>query len=180
MINLITNKDFIGNLEKIFSGGADATEYLNDIIKKYQKEILIDILGEIEYYNFENDFAEVSGVIAPQTTKWINFLDGTDYIDNDIHYDYKGIKPVLIKMIYYYWQVETASILAESGELTNNQINSKKVIPKSKMVRSYNDGLDLIYNSRPYSPTVYNYLVNDGTFTNWIFTKRDKLNILGI
>lgn len=180
MINLITNKDFVGNLEKVFSGGSDATEYLNDIITKYQKEILIDILGEIEYYNFEQDFATVSGVTAPQTTKWINFLDGVVYTDNSINYDYKGIKPVLIKFVYYYWQVETSSILAESGELTNNQKNSKKIIPANKMVRSYNDAIDLICDSRSYSPTVYKYLDYEGTFTDWIFTKRGKINTFNL
>jgi len=172
MINLITNDDFTGNLEKVFSGSGNATEYLNDIITKYQKEILIDILGEIEYYNFENDFTDDE----PQTTKWINFLNGTDYVVDLIHYDYKGIKPVLIKFIFYYWQKETVSILGESGELSNNQINSTKIIPINKMVASYNDGVDLIKSSRTYAPTVYKYLYDEGTFTDWIFTKREKIN----
>ena len=175
MVNFISNSDFT-TLEKVYSGGENSTEFLNDIIEKYQKDLLIDILGEREYYNLDNDL--VDGV--PATNKWLLFVNGTDYVVDSVHYDYKGIKPVLLKFIYYYWQKENASILAESGELVNNQINARKVIPINKMVAAYNEGIDLIYNSRSYSPTVWHYLQNDGTFTDWVFTQREKLNTWGI
>jgi len=175
MIRLIENNDFDGKVYKIFSGSENATEYLNEIIDKYQEKILKQILGNIEYYNLTQDITD--GALTTQ--KWIDFVKGTDYIVNDIHYNYKGIEPVLIDFIYYYWQRHTVSILAENGELSLNNKNSKKVIPVSKMNEAYNNAIDKIQSNDLYEPTVYHYLKNHD-FDNWYFTEFEKLNLFGI
>jgi hypothetical protein len=180
MDNLITISDFYNPYMVYAESGEDTETFLNEIITYYQKAILTSILGEIEYNNFEDD---LTGTV-PASDQWDWFYTGKEYTYNDVTYKYQGIKDVLVRMIYYYWQKETASNLAESGQLRKNLVNAVQVIPSFKMSRAYNEAIDNIINTREYSPTVYNFLSHqqelNNYFEDWVFTKVEKINMYGI
>jgi hypothetical protein len=179
MENLIVINDF----KQPFApyGGADSADYVNAIITQYQKEILTKILGEIEYNAFNTDLNDTD---TPSSTEWLYFLNGTTYTYNSVSYVYPGIKDVLTKFMYYYWQRNTASDLGNTSNVQKILINSKQKIPDKMMTQAYNLSVNEIYNSREYSPTVYNFLNHQQSlnsyFPNWDFTSFDKINIYNI
>jgi hypothetical protein len=179
MENLIVILDF----KQPFApyGGADSADYVNAIITQYQKDILTQILGEIEYNAFETD---LNGTDTPTLDQWDWFLNGTTYTYNSVSYVYPGIKQVLTKFMYYYWQRNTASDLGNTGQVQKVLLNSAQVIPSKMMVQAYNLSVDEIYNKRTYGPTVYNFLSHQQSlnsyFPDWDFTSFDKINIYNI
>jgi len=178
MDNLIVIGDF--NNPYLPYAGADSAAYLNDIITQYQKPILTQILGEVEYNNFNDD---LTGIV-PGSTEWEYFLDGTTYVHDSVSYVFPGIKPILTKFMFYYWQRDTVNDLAETGQLKKNLLNASQVIPAHKMTAAYNDSVDEIINVREYSPTVYhfmNHMQDDNDyFPDWDFTTFIKINIFNL
>lgn len=175
MANIITISDFSSPYLVYAVTGDDSNTILNDLITYYEKLILTQILGEIEY----NDY-----IANPSNTEWGYFVDGHTYTYNSESYVYPGIKPILTKFLYYYWQVETSSSLAESGQLKKNLVNSIQIVPAHKMVRAYNEAIDLISNDREYSPTVYNFLDHmqseNDYFPDWEYTTFEKINTFNL
>jgi hypothetical protein len=170
MANIITIADFSKPYMVYAVTGDDSATVLNELITYYEKIILTKILGEIEYNAY---------IAAPTDQEWVDFVDGVEYINDTITYVYPGIKPVLTKFMYYYWQVDAAQNLGEKGSLNPTLLNSQKVIPAEKMTRAYNEAVDLIKNGRTYSPTVYNFLLHyqdDDYFPDWDYTKHYKIN----
>jgi hypothetical protein len=175
MANITSITDFKNPYIPYAVSGENTEEYLNEIIEYYEKIILTNILGEIEY----NDY-----IANPTNTEWVNFVSGTTYTYNSVSYVYPGIKDVLVKLIYYYWQKDTASNLGESGQLKKTLVHATQIIPSGKMARAYNEAVDLIINNRSYSPTVYNYLLHQQSlndyFPDWSYTHRYKINQFSI
>lgn len=171
MANEITIADFTQPFMVFAPSGSDEETFLNQLITYYQKDILTQILGEIEY----NDY-----VTNRSNTEWDEFVDGDTYVHDDITYVYPGIKPVLTNLMYYYWNVETASNLGESGALKRSLVNAVQVVPRYKMVRAFNDAVADIFNNRTYSPTVYNFLLHkqedEDYFPDWEYTQFYKIN----
>jgi hypothetical protein len=180
MDNLITISDFYNPYMVYAESGEDTETFLNEIITYYQKPILTSILGEIEYNAFEDD---LNGIV-PASDQWTWFYTGKEYTYDSVTYKYEGIKDVLVRFIYYYWQKETASNLAESGQLRKNLVNSFQVVPAFKMSRAYNEAIEYIKNNRTYSPTVYNFLDHQQSlnsyFPDWEYTQIEKINMYSI
>jgi hypothetical protein len=171
MANIITIADFSKPYVVYAVDSEDSGTILDELITYYEKIILTQILGEQEY----NDY-----IANPTETEWVNFVDGVTYTYDSISYVYPGIKPVLTKMMYYYWQVDAQQRLGERGSLNPTLLNSDKVIPRQKMVRAFNEAKDEIRNNRTYSPTVYHYLYhmqeNNDYFPNWEYTEFYHIN----
>lgn len=188
MVNLITKSDFIIPYNIVADTPALEAR-LDGIITTYQPIILRNILGELEYNNFDNDFS--GGV--PASDHWKNFLNGTTWIisrnSKTITVNYLGIKPILSKMIYFYSNEATMTAKMQSGEAQMKFQNSVQVPPDDLIRRSWNEALYLIgmdsndsdSELEEYKGTVYNYLDRNNTlFPNWEFTLQKRLNFLGI
>lgn len=172
MNNLISKNDFESTFQ-VYAGTPETESFLDDVIERYQPKILRNILGEIEYQNFVADFTD--GV--PGTTKWLNFLNGETYTYNSVSYVYEGIKPVLVRFIYYYWHLENMTIPGETGQLKPEYQKIRQVINPFKSVSAWNDAIDLVQGSDAYYPTVWKYLNDAGyTFSDWSFTGFQKMN----
>lgn len=171
MANEITIADFTKPYMVYAESGDDSETILNELITYYQKLILTQILGEQEY----NDY-----VTNRTNDEWDDFVDGVTYIYDSVTYVYPGIKPVLTKMIYYYWQVDAQQRLGERGSLNPTLLNSQKIIPRQKMSRAFNEAKDEIRNVRTYSPTVYHFLLhmqeNEDYFPDWEYTEFYHIN----
>jgi hypothetical protein len=183
MENLIILEDF----KQPFApyGGADSAVFVNRIITQYQEGILIKILGEIEYRAFEEDLSTSTEMPpVPTLTEWDYFLNGHTYTHDGVKYVYPGIKPVLTKFCYYYWQRQTVSDLAETGNVRKELLNSQQVIPMSRMRDAYNIAIYDIKNSREYGSTVYNFLdhmqQDNNYYPDWDFTEFKKINTFNL
>lgn len=172
MNNLITKSDF-KNPYMVFAGTPATESLLNDLIEFYQPEILRKILGELEYQNMVTD-SNTDGTF--DSDKWTYFVEGTTYTEGGVDYVYKGVKPVLCMFIYYYWQRETVSTIAERGAVKAEYSKIVPVVPAGKMAMVWNMAVDIVYNTDTYYPSVYRYLSDAYTFDDWDFTGFDKIN----
>lgn len=170
MDNIITISDF-KNPYLVFATAGTVTEtYLNELIAKYQEEILKNILGIQTYNVMQTDIAD---------DLWTRFISGYTYTVDSISYEYQGIKEVLTNFLYYYWNYDLANGLVPDGSVVMNYDENTKVIPQQKMVNSWNDACKLIDNNILYDATVYHYLENFAPDT-WIYKGFKKQNIFNI
>lgn len=177
MNNLITISDFSNPYLVFAVAGADSEDLLNEYITKYQKDYLIQILGHRTYNVF--DAACISGV-PPTSGFWYEFIEGVTYPEDSVNYIYPGIKPVLVKLLYYWWHRNTATILGEKGELKANYQKLVKTIPAQKMVSAYNDAIEEIQSCISYAPTVYHYMNTQYTGDDWLFTEFENINTFNL
>lgn len=189
--NLITISDFKYPYKVVANEPALVTR-LTELIETKQQDILLKILGSIEVSNFEVDF---DGGSVPQSDLWLNFLNGETWAANNNNQDfsiiYRGIKPVLVRFIYYYYIESTQSVKMQSGEGAAKFQNSNQIVPDDLIRGAYKAGVDLIGNDwvegerisdlDEYKPTVFNYLYrNIDLLPNLEFGNYKKLNFLGI
>jgi hypothetical protein len=173
MNNLITKIDFESTFQ-VFAGTEEMESKLDDVIERYQPQILRKILGEIEYQSFANDIT--NGV--PASAKWVSFLDGKTYTANGVTYYYEGIKPVLVRFMFYYWHLEMLTIPGEMGQLKPEYQKIKQVVNGAKLAGAYNEACEMIVNTTDaYYPSVWNFLNDAGyTFTDWNYHRIAKIS----
>jgi hypothetical protein len=170
MDRLITNTDFKNPMKVYFQDGKKTQTYLNDIIDRYQKKILLDILGYELYYNFEDQY--------PDGGFWDEFVDGKDYTNNGINYEYEGIKDVLVGMIFYYYEKSQKTKRASEDRIISKFNESIKYMPAELVVESWNDAVDLIESRIENKPTVYNFIDHNYTGSiEWVYTREEKINM---
>jgi hypothetical protein len=173
MNNWITISDFSNPYQVFAESGTASETYLDELITKYQADILRHILGEVEYYNLTQNESD---------TKWVKFKTGEKYTVDSIVYDYKGIKPVLVKFVYYWWHRSYQSQVAQNGEFVRIGTKLRQVIPAWKMVSAYNDACTEISNSILNYPTVYHFLNDHPTysFDDLDFGTYEKINAFNL
>lgn len=169
MNNLITISDF-KNPYLVFSGelGSPEETYLNELIAEHQEIILKRILGVQMYNEFETNIAD---------TFWVNFINGVEYTYNGDVYHYKGIKQVIARMLFYWWNFEMQNSLVSKGAIKLDFKEGIKIIPTSKMINQFNIAVELIQG---VEESVYNYIIHNYTGDSFKFENFEKLNTLGI
>ena len=159
MINIISVTDFESHPYFIPVGDNIADSVLNDNISKRQRELLISILGSQEYYNLE----EENGGNIPTSGKWLDFINGVVYVKSGINIDYKGVKGILQKYVYYWYIRNYAVQMTELGGVSLNYKNSTAQNPTQNITDAYNEVVEEIGCVSDDTPTVYNFL-NDHDF----------------
>jgi hypothetical protein len=170
---LITINDF-SNPMLVYAKTSGATDtYFDEVVQRYQKKILLDILGRQLYNEF--DVAYKAGLTDDF---WNRFYNGYDYTVDSVEYKYLGIKEVLVGFIFYYWMASKKSTLAEDGHTIADYQESSKYLPQELMEESWNDAVDVVNSNDLYAPTVYHFIDNnyDGD-GSWIFTEIDKISM---
>ncbi len=158
MINLVTIKDFSKQPYQIVLGSRPDS-VLENQIEKYQKEILILILGNQEYYNLIND----NSGLFPTSQKWIDFINGVSYVKNGKNINYEGVKEVIIAYVYYWYKRNNDLQTGITGGLKLDLRNAKNILEGQTMVDAFNEVVKDIGFISNDKPTVFNYL-NDHDF----------------
>lgn len=201
----------------------DSTYYVRDInltaqqlnnisgyIDRYEYEILVSLLGDELYEEFENDLNE-SG--EPQSEKFTNLLNGgvdftfTTIGGTEVTKKWKGLiqpdlkKSVLAYFTFFNYLNENETQTTTVGQKKTVSENSESVSALPKLTNAWNRGVN-IYGETPdyfrsYHPdyfldndnyehwngdaSAYNYLLaNISDFSNWVFTPLYKRNFFGI
>ena len=148
MTNLIDKTYFVADLLiPNIATETDVSDLMDLYIARYQKKILVDLLGQDLYLAFETGLAATS----PEQ-KWLDLRDGKTYTieydgaDYSIHWN--GLvnddkESLLAYFTYFYFVREKHVQLTGVGSSVINQENATPVLPNSKIIEAYNKGVDL-------------------------------------
>jgi hypothetical protein len=197
-MSLIDESYFVGdialpNLEEIINT-------FKDNIERYEKEVLIDLLGRPLY----NDF--MAGLAAPTVEqKWIDLRDGADFTfewcGHTVNEHWNGLinddkVSVISYYIYYKHRYENLSTTTSINDVQGLPENATKVNDVRKMAYAWKQMLEL-YGELPCTwrfnkydstywhytdkPSAYNFLLaNKDDYSNWLFEGKARLNEFGI
>lgn len=206
MINLITNTDFKGLTSLAGMGSDFNVTSLNTYIAINQEKILKQALGE-SLYNLLD-----TGYVPATNDKWKKLIEGDTYVlqrdSKDFTIKYKGVKEMLVGLIYFDYKSDLATQSTITGETVSSNANSIISKVDRHAIKAYNNGIDLygqlqetndiefvVVGDFPffigsksldiYKGNLYNYITyqngQDSTaYPNWIFTALTKINEFGI
>lgn len=133
---IASNVDFVGEVNIPNNTNADVITYINLFIAKYEPQFLEMVFGYSLYKAYLTD---------PEETRFTNLINGVEYNDSDLVLQkYVGLKPALVRYIYYFMMKDRAINHTGIGTwLPNKEVMS--VHPNKKMVATWND---MVYNVR--------------------------------
>lgn len=116
---------------------AKASEQVNAIIDSRCRSLLRRVLG-IAGFN-ELDAALSLDFVLPDDApeKWLNLVNGHEYDIDGKAYVWDGIKELLVKYVYYYWNVQTVSYLSGVGQVKAEAKNAPGVNPTQELVETW-------------------------------------------
>lgn len=198
-MSLIDSSYFIGEI--LLTNKTDLAAEYTSIITKYEKEILISLLGYELYNAMIND---------QETEPYKSLIEGSEF---ELTFDgitqtlkWEGLKnsakeSLIAYYCYYKYQQKEFIMPSAVGAIKPDAENSEIVSPYPKMVQAWNNLINL-YGYFPNSwfirsqskiiepdggliydnaPSAYNYLcANIDSFDNWIFTPLKPINVFGI
>jgi len=149
MTNFVTITDFTGD-RNIDIQDKYLTDF-NNFITKYQKEVLIKLLGYDLYLAFETGLLE-----DPIAAKWTNLKNGSTYQVDGINKQ----NPGLIDIVAYYVYCKHVSTNFEQysslGVTASNIEGGTVVSPENKITNGWNNMLNYYY-------MVYDFISNNET-----------------
>lgn len=140
MANLIDASYFVGEINLVIN-----QERLNHFIKNYEMQYLIGFLG----YDLYKQFIEGLNVQPNAEAKWTKLKNGDEFTDYNSRLnkwlgftnDFK--KSPIANYVYYHYLRDGISQTTAVGEVQSNTQNSSVISPIDKMVRAYNEMVDL-------------------------------------
>lgn len=207
MNNFITANDFKIDIALPLNVPQVIDSLNNDYIQKYQKEILIKLLGYTLYLQFD-----VGLSVASPAQKWLDLRDGCtyqDYDDNGVlqYVEFKGCKEIVKYYVYFFFLNDLQNKITPAGaikqtlenaEVTNttfklfngleklhelygrNYSTTKKYFSTSDLMNNYkqcNISNYKLIGSAYNFITRQNELIVD-TYPNWNFTELTKCNYI--
>lgn len=158
MNNFVTYSDFTGdrnipNLDKDL-------ESFNTFITRWQKDILIKLLGYDLYLAFETGLEEET-----PDAKWTNLRDGSNYQVDSVNKQNPGIKDIVAYYVYCKWVQVNFNQVTGIGVINATSDNAVKVDPEFKIMDAWNNMLNYYY-------MVYLFISeNETDYPNWEFTE---------
>lgn len=179
--NITKAADYIGLVHLVIDENTD--DMFNEFAFEVEKQVLrgdnqtnFGLLGDDVYIAL---IADLDANNLPQTTKYINLINGKTYTDNSgEETTFLGLRKMLTYFVYSAWIKDNMFQESELGTIQTMGENSIKVLQKQVNRRGnkrWNKGADY------YDREVYDYLLfNQSDFPNWNFTKSIRYITTGI
>jgi hypothetical protein len=172
MANLIDYTYFIGDINLPVSALSGTPAHIDSYIVRYEKEILISLLG---YDLYKTLIAQV----APLPSPWDGLVNGSEYTLGSYTHLWDGLvnteKVSLIAYYVYYHYVRDNVVNYESvGAVISQGENSARAAADTLMVAAYNNCVDLFNQAVEYISA------NQGSFPQWVLDPMVKINTFGI
>lgn len=141
MASIVSISDFQGEIN--ITQSKFQTTDIQDFIDRYEEKVLKDLLGDDLYLKFKND-----GYESPSRQRYIDLLNGVVWADSnnsDYNVDYKGLKPMLRYMIYYYYLINQPyqnTMVGTVKGVSRNAENPARDIINSLAFDRYNRGVE--------------------------------------
>ena len=162
---------------------------IDDFIEKYEKEALIDLLGNTLYIELK---AEIDATPQTFTTKWDRLVNGyaytEDYAGDEHTVSWNGLvntekESLLAYYIYFKYVKFHVSHTASIGEVLLKGENSDRHQLNLKLVNAWNEFVRLRGDMGSIiEPTAYNFLnkFEEDSYDKWLFKKYERMNFMGL
>lgn len=145
----------------IGNGEVSAVQELQSFIDKYEKLLLVNALGIVQYNELKLNQEQVSG-------KWFDLINGKEYGDKV----WIGLKPIIASFVYCKYLENDKTYYTTVGIERSQSKNSISVNPTADIVEVWNSFIEMyqgIFNC-DYSIYFYPYFY----LGNWDFENSDK------
>ena len=183
MANLIDKTYFVGDIS-LPSQKLDGTlSNIDSYITKYEKEILMQLLG----YDLYKDF-----IANPTDARWVEFKDGAEYTVKSGASEYTVkwnglVNTDLVSLIAYYiyfnYMRDLVTHTSGIGEVLSASENAARITPSDKMVHAWNEHIAIYgkLTDDALTPSAYRFLKeNEDDYDLWIFRTKKTINSFGI
>jgi hypothetical protein len=168
MANLIDSSYFINDINLPNNYLTGTGELISDYIDKYEKEVLIKLLGYDLYklviaspLTYADLITGAEYSIGNQLRKW----DGLTNSDKD---------SLIAYYVYYHFVLDQVNSMEGIGAVISQGENSVKTAPDLLLIKAWNRYIDL------YNKCVEFLMVNHTDYPTWIYTPEYKNNQFGI
>ena len=166
---LVTISDFVGAYRLPTFNSDFHTKVFNPFVVEFQEKILIDLMGAYMFADFRDDF---SGSV-PQSTKYLNLLNGVEKLFQSLFCcDYKIYKGLKIMLCYYLYAEfiitneyrDTQSGLVKKNKENSTSVNEIELLKRhysryNQFVEYYNDTFDYMIANEDLFPEFEIYTV---------------------
>ncbi len=143
MSYVITDTDFIFPYEIPLTQdmNSKAANQLSAIIDERCRLLLRQVLGNANFVAFDAVLDPTTHLLPDPPTgvaqKWVDLINGSDYVLDDIAYHWIGLKPLLVKYVYYGWLYQTVSYLGGVGLVKADAKNAAGVNPLQELTQTW-------------------------------------------
>lgn len=134
-----TGELFIPNsisVPDIQDGNVTAVDNLQAFIDKYEKILLVDVLGIEQYNMLKDNQSQTSGI-------WFDLINGKEY-DNKV---WSGLKPLIASFVFCKYLENDKSYYTTVGIERSKAKNSVSVNPTEKIVEVWNSFVEMYQGS---------------------------------
>lgn len=145
------------NVPDIQDNVPSAQAELTLFIEKYEKILLVNALGVVQYNELMAHLSDTSG-------KWYDFIIGKEY-DNKV---WTGIKPVIATFVFCKYLLNDKSYYTGVGMERSNAKNSASVNPTLKLTEVWNSFVELYgYDYRCDYTFYYPFFYFESWYWEW-------------
>lgn len=139
---LIVKNDFVGKFDLVKS----TNDKIDSYIDTYEKDLLRDLLGSELFDLFEADVTNY----LPQTTKYLTIFNPINTNIDNIEIRSKGIKTMLLGLIYFEYERDNRYKVSNSGQSKNNLDSGNNDFDTHHLYQRYNEAVTTYQNIQYY------------------------------
>lgn len=153
-------KYLVPNSQELNTG---ANIELQGYIDSVARLCLKGALGNVLFKDFDSNVKNGNlDPVAPQ--KWLNLVNGVEYVLNDTTYTWEGLKQVngafkeslLTPFVFHQWLYDNQSKMSGVGEIVTIAKNAINVNSTQRLVSTWNDFVSMYQTGcSNYNPTVF-------------------------
>lgn len=162
-MSLIDQSYFQAELVIANLGSNSNSANLDLFIKKYEKEVLIKLLGLKTY----EDFKTATNPSIPLVSPWKELVEGENYTYDGKLRQWIGFvndekQSIIANYVYFHWNRNLAYQSVGIGTVQQKAENANVVSPIQKMVRSWNEMIEMVKDFHCYMKA------NQTDFPDWV------------
>lgn len=145
----IANADDVAPMSNLIGNA----QYLDDAIQKYEREVLIKLLGLELYNEFKSQFDQTVNpwqLLPDVDAKWKNLLNGTEYLHFGHWNEFQGLKKIIPYYIYAKFIEEDELRHTGVGFAKDEANNARMQLGRSKWAYAYNTFVTDAYHVHEY------------------------------
>lgn len=145
---LIDSSNFVGTINIPNTNREEISQRLDMFIDQYEPKLLRDLFGYELSKAFTAGIADYDSDGSNPTIdqRWLDLIEGAEYERSGRTYKYEGLPDIDARYVYWHWMEDQHTQTVGLGEVKAKAENAEQANPAVKMVRAWNDMVDMIWN----------------------------------